>query len=154
SELNPARRGALRPVGGPGFFSLPVRAGRPKKRNPPYPPLFQDTHTMLDANLKKQLDTYLQNIVKPIEISVSGADSPKGKELYELAAAIAAMSGKTRLTDAADKRTPSMGVAAGGAVARVRFAGIPLGHEFTALVLALLQAGGHPSKADPALLEQ
>ncbi|NLC01025.1 MAG: alkyl hydroperoxide reductase subunit F [Pseudomonas formosensis] len=109
---------------------------------------------MLDANLKKQLDTYLQNIVKPIEISVSVDDSPKGKELYELASEIAEMSGKISLTDAADKRTPSMGVAAAGETPRVRFAGIPMGHEFTSLVLALLQAGGHPSKADPALLEQ
>lgn len=109
---------------------------------------------MLDANLKKQLDTYLQNIAKPIEISVSVDDSPKGKELYELAAEIAEMSGKITLTDAADKRTPSMAVAESGQSPRVRFAGIPMGHEFTSLVLALLQAGGHPSKADPALLEQ
>src|SRR5690554_2081353 len=109
---------------------------------------------MLDANLKKQLDTYLQNIVKPIEISVSVDDSPKGKELYELASEIAEMSGKISLTDAADKRTPSLCVAAAGETPRVRFAGIPMGHEFTSLVLALLQAGGHPSKADPALLEQ
>jgi alkyl hydroperoxide reductase subunit F len=29
-----------------------------------------------------------------------------------------------------------------------------MGHEFTSLVLALLQSGGHPSKADPAVLEQ
>ncbi|MDY3197826.1 MAG: alkyl hydroperoxide reductase subunit F, partial [Pseudomonadaceae bacterium] len=91
---------------------------------------------MLDANLKKQLDTYLQNIVKPIEISVSVDDSPKGKELYELASEIAEMSGKISLTDAADKRTPSMGVAAAGETPRVRFAGIPMGHEFTSLVLA------------------
>ena len=109
---------------------------------------------MLDANLKKQLDTYLENIVKPIEISVSVDDIPKGKELYELAAEIAEMSGKISLADAADKRTPSMGSAAAGEQARVRFAGIPMGHEVTSLVLALLQAGGHPSKADPALLEQ
>ena len=109
---------------------------------------------MLDANLKKQLDTYLQNIVKPIEISVSVDDSPKGKELYELAAEITEMSSKISLTEAADKRTPSMGIAEAGQSPRVRFAGIPMGHEFTSLVLALLQAGGHPSKADPALLEQ
>ncbi|WP_193074782.1 alkyl hydroperoxide reductase subunit F [Pseudomonas sp. FME51] len=109
---------------------------------------------MLDANLKKQLDTYLQNIAKPIEISVSVDDSPKGKELYELAAEIADMSGKIDLIAVENKRTPSMAVAEAGQSPRVRFAGIPMGHEFTSLVLALLQAGGHPSKADPALLEQ
>ena len=109
---------------------------------------------MLDANLKKQLDTYLQNIAKPIEISVSVDDSPKGKELHELAVEIAEMSSKIGLVAVENKRTPSMAVAEAGQSPRVRFAGIPMGHEFTSLVLALLQAGGHPSKADPALLEQ
>jgi len=109
---------------------------------------------MLDANLKKQLDTYLQNIVKPIEISVSIDDSPKGQELNELAVEIAEMSSKIDLVSADDKRSPSMAIGPSGQPPRVRFAGIPMGHEFTSLVLALLQAGGHPSKADPALLEQ
>lgn len=109
---------------------------------------------MLDANLKKQLDTYLQNIVNPIEISVSVDDSPKGKELHELAVEIAEMSSKIGLVSADDKRTPSMGIGPSGQPPRVRFAGIPMGHEFTSLVLALLQSGGHPSKAEPALLDQ
>ena len=109
---------------------------------------------MLDANLKKQLDTYLQNIVKPIEVSVSSDDSPKAKELVELATEIAGMSGKIEMVEANEKRTPSMAIAPAGEKPRVSFAGIPMGHEFTSLVLALLQAGGHPSKADPALQEQ
>jgi len=109
---------------------------------------------MLDANLKKQLDTYLQNIVNPIEISVSVDDSPKGKELHELAVEITEMSSKIGLVSADDKRTPSMAIGPSGQPPRVRFAGIPMGHEFTSLVLALLQSGGHPSKADPALLDQ
>ena len=109
---------------------------------------------MLDANLKKQLDTYLQHIVNPIEISVSVDESPKGKELHELAVEIAEMFGKIGLVSADDKRTPSMAVGAASETPRIRFAGIPMGHEFTSLVLALLQSGGHPSKADPALLEQ
>jgi NADH-dependent peroxiredoxin subunit F len=109
---------------------------------------------MLDANLKKQLDTYLQNIVSPIEISVSGDDSPKSKELLELAAEISGLSGNISLKEAAAGRTPSMSVAPAGQAPRVSFAGIPMGHEFTSLVLALLQAGGHPSKAAPELLEQ
>ena len=109
---------------------------------------------MLDANLKKQLDTYLQNIVKPIELSVSVDDSPKAQELHALAVEIAEMSSKIGLVANANQRTPSMAVAVAGEAPRVRFAGIPMGHEFTSLVLALLQTGGHPSKADPALLEQ
>ncbi|WP_444939513.1 alkyl hydroperoxide reductase subunit F [Microbulbifer sp. JMSA002] len=109
---------------------------------------------MLDANLKKQLDTYLQNIVKPIEIRVSTDNSEKSKELETLVDQISELSNKITAQQGQAKRTPSMAIAPAGEEPRVSFAGIPLGHEFTSLVLALLQAGGHPSKADPQLLEQ
>ncbi|WP_444907806.1 alkyl hydroperoxide reductase subunit F [Microbulbifer sp. SSSA008] len=109
---------------------------------------------MLDANLKKQLDTYLQNIVKPIEIRVSTDNSEKSKELEALVDEISGLSNKITAQQSQAKRTPSMAIAPAGEEPRVSFAGIPLGHEFTSLVLALLQAGGHPSKADPELLEQ
>ncbi|AOS97699.1 NADH dehydrogenase [Microbulbifer aggregans] len=109
---------------------------------------------MLDANLKKQLDTYLQNIVNPIEIRVSSDNSPKSAELESLADQIAELSQKIETRQGSAKRTPSMAIAPAGEEPRVSFAGIPLGHEFTSLVLALLQNGGHPSKADPAVLDQ
>ncbi|GAA5525557.1 NADH dehydrogenase [Microbulbifer aestuariivivens] len=109
---------------------------------------------MLDANLKKQLDTYLQNIVNPIEIRVSSDNSPKSGELESLVNEIAGLSPKIDTRQGSAKRSPSMAIAPAGEEPRVSFAGIPLGHEFTSLVLALLQAGGHPSKADPQLLEQ
>ncbi|EKE69905.1 alkyl hydroperoxide reductase subunit F [Gallaecimonas xiamenensis] len=109
---------------------------------------------MLDANIKKQLDTYLQHIKQPIELSVSTDNSPKAQELQDLAQELATMSSLIGLTDSNSKRSPSMSVAPQGQAPRVSFAGVPMGHEFSSLVLALLQAGGHPSKADPALLEQ
>ncbi|WP_323843965.1 alkyl hydroperoxide reductase subunit F [Microbulbifer magnicolonia] len=114
---------------------------------------------MLDANLKQQLDTYLRNIKDPIEIRVSaavehGRNSPKSAELESLADEIASLSDKIETYSGSGARTPSMAIARRGESPRVSFAGIPLGHEFTSLVLALLQTGGHPSKADPALLEQ
>ncbi|KFZ37464.1 NADH dehydrogenase [Shewanella mangrovi] len=109
---------------------------------------------MLDATLKQQLDTYLQYIKQPIEVSVSGDDSAKSQEVTELAQELAGMSAKISLQQGNNPRTPSMSIAPQGQAPRVHFAGVPLGHEFTSLVLALLQAGGHPSKADPALLER
>ncbi|MCX2780348.1 alkyl hydroperoxide reductase subunit F [Microbulbifer thermotolerans] len=109
---------------------------------------------MLDANLKQQLDTYLRNIIEPIELRVSGDNTPKSKELETLADEIASLSDKIETRQGNGKRTPSMAIARKGEEARVSFAGIPLGHEFTSLVLALLQTGGHPAKADPELLEQ
>lgn len=111
---------------------------------------------MLDVSLKQQLDTYLQNIVTPIEVIVSTDDSAKGRELEKLASEIAALSEKISLYQGAvpSGRQPAMAIAPAGEKARVEFAGIPMGHEFTSLVLALLQAGGHPAKEEAALLEQ
>jgi len=109
---------------------------------------------MLDANLKQQLNTYLQNIVAPIELSVSSNDSPKSQELSDLAQEIAELNEKITLKQVKGARAPSLAVGPADQTPRVNFAGIPMGHEFTSLVLALLQAGGHPSKADAALQEQ
>ncbi|SBS25647.1 NADH dehydrogenase [Marinomonas spartinae] len=111
---------------------------------------------MLDSNLKQQLDTYLQNIINPIEITVSINGSKKAEELLNLAREISELNDKIDLIvdENPQGRAPQMAIAPKGETPRVRFAGIPMGHEFTSLVLALLQAGGHPSKAEPELLEQ
>jgi alkyl hydroperoxide reductase subunit F len=111
---------------------------------------------MLDANVKKQLDAYLQNIVTPVEVTVSLNDSEKSTQLEQLAKEIAELSDKVSLIHGpvASGRVPAMAVAPASEAPRVEFAGIPMGHEFTSLVLALLQAGGHPAKEEAALLEQ
>ncbi|GGO77560.1 alkyl hydroperoxide reductase subunit F [Marinobacterium nitratireducens] len=111
---------------------------------------------MLDANLKKQLATYLHNIVTPVELSLSLDDSAKARELSALAQDIVALSDQVSLGESqpGSGRAPSLGIARAGETPRVEFAGVPMGHEFTSLVLALLQTGGHPSKADAALIDQ
>ncbi len=112
---------------------------------------------MLDATMKQQLGTYLNNLRNPIELLVSVNDSPKSKELEELANEIAALNNKISVSTTTDKiggRSPVMTIAKEGSEARVAFAGVPMGHEFTSLVLALLQAGSHPSKEDQALQDQ
>ncbi|MGN7999281.1 alkyl hydroperoxide reductase subunit F [Sphingomonas sp. 22176] len=109
---------------------------------------------MLDANLTQQLKGYLVNIREPIELVASLGDDAKSRELGELLAAIAALSDKIDLVHADDRRKPSFMIRRKGTDIGVRFAGIPMGHEFTSLVLALLQVGGHPSKAAQELIEQ
>ncbi|MGE4324111.1 MAG: thioredoxin family protein, partial [Sphingobium sp.] len=109
---------------------------------------------MLDANLKGQLKGYLANITQPIELVASLDDSAKARELGELLNEIAELSDKVSVTSGADKRTPSFLIRRVGTDIGVRFAGIPMGHEFTSLVLALLQVGGHPSKAAQDLIQQ
>ncbi len=110
---------------------------------------------MLDANLKQQLKTYLGNITQPIELVASLDDGAKSAELLALLEEIAALSDKVALLrDGTDRRAPSFMIRRAGTDIGVRFAGIPMGHEFTSLVLALLQVGGHPSKAAQELIQQ
>src|SRR5690606_17378585 len=52
------------------------------------------------------------------------------------------------------ERKPSFAITSPGHDISLRFAGLPMGHEFTSLVLALLQVGGHPSKAAADVIEQ
>ncbi|MDY0250473.1 MAG: alkyl hydroperoxide reductase subunit F [Pseudomonas sp.] len=110
---------------------------------------------MLDANLKAQLQAYLEKVTQPFEIVASLDDAAKSAELKNLLEDIASMSDKITLrTDGDDARKPSFALNRINGDISLRFAGIPMGHEFTSLVLALLQVGGHPSKLAPDVIEQ
>ncbi|QEM83832.1 alkyl hydroperoxide reductase subunit F [Halomonas binhaiensis] len=110
---------------------------------------------MLDDSLKQQLKTYLDKVTQPFELVATLDDGTKSKELHGLLSDIASLSDKITLsTEGNDKRVPSFAIYRDGKPSGVVFAGIPMGHEFTSLVLALLQAGGHPPKASPEVLEQ
>ena len=110
---------------------------------------------MLDANLKAQLKSYLERVTQPIEIVASLDDGAKSQEMLALLQDVASLSSQITLLDnGADARTPSFSINRPGADISLRFAGIPMGHEFTSLVLALLQVGGHPSKASVEVIEQ
>jgi NADH-dependent peroxiredoxin subunit F len=104
---------------------------------------------MLDPNLVSQLRVHLANITQPVELVASLDDGPKSAELRDLLEEVAGLSDRITLrTDGSASRRPSVRIARTGAPdVAVEFAGIPMGHEFTSLVLALLQVGGHPSKA-------
>ena len=110
---------------------------------------------MLDTNLKQQLKTYLQNLKTQVELVVSLDDSAKANEVKQLATEIAELSDLvTMRSDDTLPRKPSMQVRSVANNTQITFAGVPLGHEFTSLVLALLHSGGHPIKVEAALIEQ
>ena len=110
---------------------------------------------MLDATLKTQLQAYLQNLRGPITLIATLDDSAKSAELRDLLADIASLSDKVSVDESGtDSRSPSFVIAKQGETRGVRFAAIPLGHEFTSLVLALLWTGGHPPKVDAEILDQ
>ncbi|UMZ09422.1 alkyl hydroperoxide reductase subunit F [Pseudomonas sp. MPFS] len=110
---------------------------------------------MLDANLKSQLKSYLERVTQPIEIVASLDDGAKSQEMLALLKDIVSLSNQITLLDnGTDVRKPSFSLNRPGSDISLRFAGIPMGHEFTSLVLALLQVGGHPSKASAEVIEQ
>jgi alkyl hydroperoxide reductase subunit F len=100
---------------------------------------------MLDDGLKTQLKAYLQNLRQPIELVASLGEGQGSKDMLALLEDVAGTSDKVSLNLAGDDaRRPSFAITRADGSADVRFAGLPLGHEFTSLVLALLHVGGHP----------
>jgi alkyl hydroperoxide reductase subunit F len=118
---------------------------------------------MLTDDLKAQLAGYLQRLTAPVELVAALDGSPAAIEIQELLAALAQLSPlvSVRVESEApgtavdgDVLRPSFTVGRPGERAGIRFAGVPMGHEFTSLVLALLQVGGYPPKAEASHLEQ
>ena len=118
---------------------------------------------MLDANIKAQLKAYLERVTQPIEIVAALDEGAKSREMRELLNDVVEQSALITLSASADQantRTPSFSVGPksggehGGEEGRVRFAGLPMGHEFTSLILALLQSAGYPPKVDADVIEQ
>jgi alkyl hydroperoxide reductase subunit F len=110
---------------------------------------------MLDDTLKSQLAAYLERVTLPIELVASLDDSSTAVEMRDLLQTIQTLrSDKITLrTDGTDARKPSFTLQRTGTATSLRFAGLPLGHEFTSLVLALLWSGGHPPKVEPEVIE-
>ncbi|MCC6942765.1 MAG: FAD-dependent oxidoreductase, partial [Novosphingobium sp.] len=111
--------------------------------------------SVLDAPTTAQLKAYLANLRRPVELVATLDDTPKSAEMRSLVEEIAAQSDKvTARFDGTDGRAPSFAISADEGRAQAVFAGLPMGHEFTSLVLALLHVGGHPPKEDADLLDQ
>lgn len=110
---------------------------------------------MLDAAIQSQLTAYLQRLTAPVELVATLDDSATAQEMRALLEQIASLHPQVSARfDGQAARRPSFQVRRGGTDMGIHFAAIPLGHEFTSLVLALLQAGGHPPKVEAELIEQ
>ncbi|HDR7794819.1 TPA: alkyl hydroperoxide reductase subunit F [Bacillus luti] len=109
---------------------------------------------ILDADIKTQLSQYLQLMENDILLKVSAGDDNVSKDMLALVDELATMSSKITVEKAELERTPSFSVNRPGEDTGVVFAGIPLGHEFTSLVLALLQVSGRAPKVEQKLIDQ
>jgi alkyl hydroperoxide reductase subunit F len=111
---------------------------------------------MLDSNTQAQLVAYFERISQPVELIASLDDSAGAAEIRELVTEIAAIA-PNKLSvrfDGNFERKPSFQITRVGHNMGVHFAAVPMGHEFTSLVLALLWAGGHPPKVEAEVLDQ
>lgn len=109
---------------------------------------------ILDAPTTAQLKSLLGNLRRPIELVASLDDGAKSADTRSLVEEIAAVSDKVSYRlDGTDARRPSFAIRADEGRAEAVFAGLPLGHEFTSLILALLHVGGHPPKEEAELLD-
>jgi len=111
---------------------------------------------MLDENLKIQLQEYLGRLTRPVEITANLGDDTASRDIQSLIADLVSLSPMVRLSDEPleSAHQPSFALRRPGESARIHFAGAPMGHEFTSLVLALLQTGGHPPRLEPHVVEQ
>ena len=111
---------------------------------------------MLDQAMKTQLKAYLENLKSDVHLVLSLDESDTAKKLLSLANEIASLNDKVKVfqDQSASERKPIMQVVNPVKETSIGFAGLPMGHEFTSLVLALLHSGGHPMKIEPQVIEQ
>ncbi|HHW4679584.1 MAG TPA: alkyl hydroperoxide reductase subunit F [Xylella sp.] len=111
---------------------------------------------MLDESLKAQLKVYLERVIRPIHIHASADDTQASREMLDLLESIVLLSDKVvlKVHYDDDQRKPSFALRTPGEDISLRFAGLPMGHEFASLVLGLLQVGGHPPKITDDLIER
>mgnify|MGYP001188996074 FL=1 len=109
---------------------------------------------MLDTEIKKQLSQYLQLLENDIVIKLSVGDDKVSQDMTELVNELENLSPKISVERTTLERTPSFSINRVGEDTGVTFAGLPMGHEFSSLILALLQVSGRAPKEDEKLLEQ
>lgn len=109
---------------------------------------------MLDADIKAQLAQYLELLENPIVLKPSVGEDENSQKLLQFVEEIAAMSTKITVEAGTSEKVPSFSVDRPEEATGIVFAGIPLGHEFTSLVLALLQVSGRAPKIDESVKSQ
>lgn len=109
---------------------------------------------ILDADIKAQLAQYLPLMEGDVLLKVSAGSDDVSRDMLALVDELASMSSRIKVEQTKLQRTPSFSVNRVGEDTGVAFAGIPLGHEFTSLVLALLQVSGRTPKVDQKVIDQ
>ena len=109
---------------------------------------------MLDTNIQSQLKVYFEKIVNPIVLEATLDDSPQSAQMLELLNEVAEQSEQITVSTAGkSKNIPSFTVSKVDEVARIAFSGLPMGHEMTSFILAILQVSGYPPKVEQDVIQ-
>ena len=109
---------------------------------------------LLDDEIKAQLGEYLKLMEGDVVISVAYGEDEASVELKLLLDEISATSQHIKVVDGAFERKPSFSVDQPDVKTGIVFSGVPLGHEFSSLVLALLQVSGRAPKVSDEILNR
>ncbi|CAM3730472.1 alkyl hydroperoxide reductase subunit F [Polynucleobacter arcticus] len=109
---------------------------------------------MLDNNIKSQLKAYFEKIVSPIVLEATLDESASSAQMLELLNEVAEQSDKiTVKTAGKSQNIPSFTVGKSDETARIAFSGLPMGHEMTSFILAILQSSGYPPKVEQDVID-
>jgi len=111
---------------------------------------------MLTNEMKPQLQSLLENVPGKVVLQLTLGNDSESEQLADLAQQLAVLSDKVILdiNTGVAARKPTLQIASQERSTSISFAGVPNGHEFTSLVLALLHSAGHPPRVEAELQEQ
>lgn len=110
---------------------------------------------MFDQDLKKQLVSLFENLESSIEFSYFQCDHPDQSQLVEMLSDVTALNSKLSLKVSDEKTSyPQFLILKNGQQTGIRFNGIPNGHEFSSLVLAVLNSDGKGRMPDEGLAKR
>lgn len=111
---------------------------------------------MLTQDILNALKAYTENLTSDVCFVLTEGEHAKRAELFEFLTSLASVSDKLSVDvrqDVASLRSPmSFALEIDGQFNGIQFSGIPSGHEFNSLVLAILQSAGTPLKLDDSLV--
>jgi alkyl hydroperoxide reductase subunit F len=107
---------------------------------------------MLDQDLKSQLTQVFSAIETPIELVYGQSSHEKQAELVSMLEDVASTSPKiTAVNSNVPASVPGFRIERNGTITGISFRGIPGGHEFTSLIVALLNVDGKGKMPDAGI---
>lgn len=108
---------------------------------------------MLDEATKSQVKEYFNRLKNEVKILVYDGDHTNRKDMIEFLSDVQGLNENLKIEYSKEVSTGvDFDILSMGKPTGIKFSGIPMGHEFTSFILAVLQAGGNPIKLDESML--